>query len=457
MPLPIGRFSLTNVARLYQLPRLLQVQHNLRAAMSSSPGYLINEPKYAWLKDLGLEEVNKGVYSGGAWSGSGNRIDSICPANGRKIASVVEGTPEDYNKLIEAARAAWPAWAETTPPARGEIVRQIGDNLRKNLQLLGKLVSLEMGKILPEGVGEVQEVVDICDYGVGLSRTLSGQVLPSERPNHSLMEVWNPLGVIGVITAFNFPCAVFGWNFSLSAVCGNCTVWKGAPSTPLTTLAVTRVVAEVFERNGVPPGVLSAICAGADVGAAMAADERLPLVSFTGSCAVGREVAVTVAGRFGRSLLELGGNNAILVNADADLDMVVQSAVFACAGTAGQRCTSTRRLVLHSSLHDQVVSRLGKALESLMAKAGDPVEQGVLYGPLHSPASVEKYESALGSGPGPGGGRPDRVRRQANRSAVQQRRLLRRADPDHRAEAGLAAGAREDFRSDCVRAQVRLA
>ncbi|PAA52022.1 hypothetical protein BOX15_Mlig003190g1 [Macrostomum lignano] len=403
MPLPIGRFSLTNVARLYQLPRLLQVQHNLRAAMSSSPGYLINEPKYAWLKDLGLEEVNKGVYSGGAWSGSGNRIDSICPANGRKIASVVEGTPEDYNKLIEAARAAWPAWAETTPPARGEIVRQIGDNLRKNLQLLGKLVSLEMGKILPEGVGEVQEVVDICDYGVGLSRTLSGQVLPSERPNHSLMEVWNPLGVIGVITAFNFPCAVFGWNFSLSAVCGNCTVWKGAPSTPLTTLAVTRVVAEVFERNGVPPGVLSAICAGADVGAAMAADERLPLVSFTGSCAVGREVAVTVAGRFGRILLELGGNNAILVNADADLDMVVQSAVFACAGTAGQRCTSTRRLVLHSSVHDQVVSRLGKALESLMAKAGDPVEQGVLYGPLHSPASVEKYESAVARAQAEGG------------------------------------------------------
>uniref|UniRef100_A0A1I8GGD9 aldehyde dehydrogenase (NAD(+)) n=2 Tax=Macrostomum lignano TaxID=282301 RepID=A0A1I8GGD9_9PLAT len=344
--------------------RTLDMFHNLRAAMSSSPGYLINEPKYAWLKDLGLEEVNKGVYSGGAWSGSGNRIDSICPANGRKIASVVEGTPEDYNKLIEAARAAWPAWAETTPPARGEIVRQIGDNLRKNLQLLGKLVSLEMGKILPEGVGEVQEVVDICDYGVGLSRTLSGQPVSRVRQLHSV---------------------------------------EGRPSTPLTTLAVTRVVAEVFERNGVPPGVLSAICAGADVGAAMAADERLPLVSFTGSCAVGREVAVTVAGRFGRSLLELGGNNAILVNADADLDMVVQSAVFACAGTAGQRCTSTRRLVLHSSVHDQVVSRLGKALESLMAKAGDPVEQGVLYGPLHSPASVEKYESAVARAQAEGG------------------------------------------------------
>ena len=245
--------------------------------------------------------------------------------------------------LVRSAEEAWEVWAEVTAPHRGEIVRQVGEELRKYLEPLGMLVSLEMGKIVPEGVGEVQEYVDICDYAVGLSRMFSGKVIPSERPGHALLENWNPLGVIGIITAFNFPVAVYGWNSAIAMSCGNTMIWKGAPTTPLTSVAITKVVADVLERNSLP-GAISALCqGGTDVGQAMAADPRLKLVSFTGSTAVGKQVALTVQERFGKHLLELGGNNCLIVSEDADVEMVVRSAVFAAVGTAGQRCTTLRR------------------------------------------------------------------------------------------------------------------
>ncbi|XP_076047135.1 aldehyde dehydrogenase 7 family member A1 [Oratosquilla oratoria] len=361
-------------------------------AMSS--GFLINEPKYAFLKELGLGETNKGVYNG-QWTGNGEVVTSMCPANKRPIAQVQQGNVADLDSCIKASQEAWQVWADMTAPARGEIVRQIGVALREKLEPLGMLVSLEMGKIKPEGIGEVQEYVDICDFAVGLSRMIGGGVLPSERPGHALIENWNPLGVIGIITAFNFPCAVYGWNSAIAMVCGDTMVWKGAPSTPLVSVAVTKVVVSVLEKNGLPGAISSLCCGGADVGTAMATDERLPLVSFTGSTAVGQKVAMMVTERFGRHLLELGGNNAIIVNDDADIEMVVRAAVFACVGTAGQRCTTTRRLILHEKVHDEIRDRLVKSYGSIMSRIGDPLDDGVLYGPMHSQMGIDGYLATI--------------------------------------------------------------
>ncbi|CAG5114585.1 unnamed protein product, partial [Candidula unifasciata] len=354
--------------------------------------FLIEDPKYAWLKDLGLSTKNNGVYHG-RWGGSGEVVTSVCPANNKPIAQVTTGTPADYEAAIQASRAAWETWADIPAPRRGEIVRQIGDAFRVKKHLLGKLISLEMGKILPEGEGEVQEYIDICDYAVGLSRTFAGHVFPSERPGHLLLEQWNPLGVVGVITAFNFPCAVYGWNSAIAMVCGNTLLWKGAPSTPLVSIAVTKVVSEVLESNQIPGAVCSLVSGGADIGTLMAKDERVNLVSFTGSTPVGHKVSLMVQERFGKFLLELGGNNAIIVNKDADINMVVRAALFACAGTAGQRCTTTRRLILHENVHDEIVERLIKAYAQL--RVGDPIEEGTLYGPLHNEDAVKKYTEAV--------------------------------------------------------------
>jgi len=355
-----------------------------------SSGLLINEPKYAFLKELGLEETNNGVYDG-SWKGSGPVVTSLSPANGRPIAHVRTGNLQDYESCVKAAEEAWQVWADIPAPHRGEIVRQIGEELREYLLPLGKLVSLEMGKIVPEGVGEVQEYVDICDYAVGLSRMFSGKVIPSERPGHALIENWNPLGLIGIITAFNFPVAVYGWNSAIAMACGDVMIWKGAPTTPLTSVAITKCVSQVLEKNGLP-GAVSALCqGGTDVGSSMAADPRVKLVSFTGSTAVGKQVAMTVQDRFGKHLLELGGNNALIVNHDADIEMVVRSAVFACVGTAGQRCTTLRRLIIHESLYDEVLERLKKSYASIMTRRGDPLDDGTLYGPLHSQQGVQGY------------------------------------------------------------------
>uniref|UniRef100_A0A8C8B6R3 aldehyde dehydrogenase (NAD(+)) n=1 Tax=Otus sunia TaxID=257818 RepID=A0A8C8B6R3_9STRI len=254
---------------------------------------------------------------------------------------------EDYEETVKKAKEAWKVWADIPAPKRGEIVRQIGDALRQKIKVLGSLVSLEMGKIFVEGVGEVQEYVDVCDYAVGLSRMIGGPILPSERPGHALIEQWNPVGLVGIITAFNFPVAVYGWNSAIAMICGNACLWKGAPTTSLISVAVTKIIAKVLEDNRVPGAVCSLVCGGADIGTAMARDERMDLLSFTGSTKVGKQVALMVQERFGRSLLELGGNNAIIVFEDADLNLVIPSALFAAVGTAGQRCTTARRLVIN--------------------------------------------------------------------------------------------------------------
>lgn len=308
---------------------------------------------------------------------------------------VAIGAGEDLDACIKASKEAWLIWADMTAPARGEIVRQIGQALREKLEPLGKLVSLEMGKIVPEGIGEVQEYVDICDFGVGLARMVGGSVLPSERPGHALMENWNPLGTVGVITAFNFPVAVYGWNSAIAMVCGDTILWKGAPSTPLVSVATTKIVASVLEKNGLP-GAISCLCTGGtDVGVAMSKDERIPLVSFTGSTAVGKKVALAVTERFGKHLLELGGNNAILVDHDADVNMVVQASVFACVGTAGQRCTTTRRIILHETLYDVILERLLKAYANVLPRMGDPLDDDVLIGPMHSQQGIDGYLATI--------------------------------------------------------------
>ena len=317
--------------------------------------FLINDPQYNWLRELGLTADNHGVFYG-QWAGSGPVYESVCPADGRVIARIRTGSKEDYEMAACAAHSAWQQWADLPAPHRGEVVRQIGEALRAKKSQLAKLVSLEMGKILTEGEGEVQEFIDVCDFAVGLSRNFSGSVIPSERKDHALFEMWNPLGVVGIITAFNFPVAVFGWNAAIALVCGNAVLWKGSPTACLTTIAMTRILADVFDRHGVSSGVLASMCGGADLGQMLAADRRLPLVSFTGSTSVGAAVRNVVNERFGRTLLELGGNNAIVVAADADLEMATRAAVFGCVGTAGQRCTTTRRLILHESLHDDMVS-----------------------------------------------------------------------------------------------------
>uniref|UniRef100_A0A8C0PBK0 aldehyde dehydrogenase (NAD(+)) n=1 Tax=Canis lupus familiaris TaxID=9615 RepID=A0A8C0PBK0_CANLF len=317
-------------------------RHRPAAFMST---LLINQAQYAWLKELGLREENEGVYNG-SWGGRGEVITTYCPANNEPIARVRQASVADYEETVKKAREAWKVWAEVPAPKRGEVVRQIGDALREKIQILGNLVSLEMGKILVEGVGEVQEYVDVCDYAVGLSRMIGGPILPSERPGHALIEQWNPVGLVGIITAFNFPVAVYGWNNAIAMICGNVCLWKGAPTTSLISVAVTKIIAKVLEDNKLPGAICSLTCGGADIGTAMAKDERVNLLSFTGSTQVGRQVALMVQERFGRSLLELGGNNAIIAFEDADLSLVVPSVLFAAVGTAGQRCTTARRLVM---------------------------------------------------------------------------------------------------------------
>ncbi|XP_062369078.1 alpha-aminoadipic semialdehyde dehydrogenase isoform X2 [Cinclus cinclus] len=313
------------------------------AAMST---LLISQERYAWLRELGLQEENPGVYNG-RWGGRGQVVTTYCPANNEPIASVRQGNLEDYEETVKKAKEAWKVWADIPAPKRGEIVRQIGDALRQKIKVLGSLVSLEMGKIYVEGVGEVQEYVDVCDYAVGLSRMIGGPILPSERPGHALIEQWNPVGLVGIITAFNFPVAVYGWNSAIAMICGNACLWKGAPTTSLVSVAVTKIIAKVLEDNKLPGAICSLVCGGADIGTAMARDERMDLLSFTGSTKVGKQVALMVQERFGRSLLELGGNNAIIVFEDADLNLVIPSALFAAVGTAGQRCTTARRLVIN--------------------------------------------------------------------------------------------------------------
>ncbi|XP_063955718.1 alpha-aminoadipic semialdehyde dehydrogenase-like [Lytechinus pictus] len=377
----------------------LQLKRPILTRFSSS--LLIEDPKYGWLKELGLGTENDGAFTGDRWGGRGEVVSSICPANGQAIARVRQASIEDYETAIQMSQEAYKIWSDIPAPNRGEIVRQVGEALREKKQFLGNLISLEVGKIASEGLGEVQEFIDMLDFSTGLSRTLAGHVFPSERPGHALLEQWNPLGPVGIITAFNFPNAVFGWNASLALVCGNSIMWKGAPTTPLVNIATTKIVQSVMDANRMPPGLVTLLCGGGDIGEAMAKDTRIPLLSFTGSTPVGQKVGTVVQDRFGKSLLELGGNNAIIVMNDADLDMVVPAVLFASVGTTGQRCTTTRRLILHESIHDEVVNRLKKAYGTI--RIGDPLDDNTLYGPMHSKQGMEVFKNAVSDAVAQGG------------------------------------------------------
>ncbi|KAG7402312.1 Aldehyde dehydrogenase 7 member B4 [Phytophthora boehmeriae] len=346
--------------------------------------------QFPFLEELGLKEENHGVYNG-KWFGNGEVYTSVSPVNGKPIANVRAGTKEDFQKVVKAMDEAKPEWCDLPAPERGEIVRQIGEELRAKRDALGKLISLEMGKIYVEGVGEVQEAIDICDFAVGLSRTLNGSVIPSERPGHFMMERYNPLkGHVGIVTAFNFPCAVLFWNAALSLVCGNTQLWKPSESLSLTSVACTKIIADVLERNGHSGAIASLICgSGKEVGEAMLHDKRMELISFTGSTKVGRHVNEVVSSRFGKTILELGGNNAMIVDKDADLEMALRATLFSAVGTAGQRCTSLRRLFLHEDIHDEFLKRLVSAYQNV--KIGDPLEDGTLCGPLHNTQAVKNY------------------------------------------------------------------
>lgn len=350
--------------------------------------------KYPFLAKLGLKEDNLGCWNGKEWVGNGPSYTSVNPSTGEKIANIKFGSSSDYEDCLANMDEAEDAWMMTPAPKRGDIVRQIGIKLRDFHDELGSLVSLEMGKIKSEGKGEVQEYIDMCDLAVGMSRQIPGQVLPSEREDHSMLEVWNPLGKIGIISAYNFPCAVHGWNSSVSMICGNTQIWKGASSTSLVAIAQTKLMTDVLLDNNIHGGVAT-LCQGTGsvVGQQLIDDPRLKLVSFTGSTTVGRTVASSVSSRFGRTILELGGNNAVIVMDDAKLDVALPSVLFAAAGTAGQRCTTLRRLLVHEKIYDQFVPNLVAAYKQI--KPGNPLVEGTLLGPVHNAAAVSEYENGI--------------------------------------------------------------
>jgi aldehyde dehydrogenase (NAD+) len=315
-----------------------------------------------FLQTLNIQTTNKGVSTGLQWLDSkGETIQSHSPVDAKLIASVATTDRETYDTVINTAQKAFVEWRIWPSPKRGEIVRQIGEALRKNKEPLGKLVSYEMGKSLQEGYGEVQEMIDICDFAVGLSRQLHGLTMHSERPGHRMYEQWHPLGIVGIITAFNFPVAVWSWNTMLALVCGDVCVWKPSEKTPLCGVACQNIIAEVLENNNVPEGVCNLVQGGRELGEWISNDPRIPIVSATGSTRMGKSVSAAVGARLGRSLLELGGNNAIIISKDADLEMSLVGCVFGAVGTAGQRCTSTRRLIIHESVYDNFSDKLIKA------------------------------------------------------------------------------------------------
>ncbi|MCB9303179.1 MAG: aldehyde dehydrogenase family protein [Lewinellaceae bacterium] len=346
-----------------------------------------------FLKKLGLRKHNAGTSTGLESTNSGKYIKSFSPVDGEFIGSVSKTTREEYDQLIEKAQAAFQVWREIPAPRRGEIVRQYGLELRKYKDPLGRLVSYEMGKSLQEGWGEVQEMIDICDFAVGLSRQLYGLTIQSERPYHRMMEQWHPLGIVGVISAFNFPVAVWSWNAMLALVCGDVVVWKPSEKVPLCSVACQNIFREVLEENGVPEGVVTIINGDYKVGEFMTTDPRVPLISATGSIRMGKIVGGVVASRLGRSILELGGNNGIIVTPSADLKLVLTGALFGAVGTAGQRCTSTRRLIVHESVYNEVKQNLANAYKQL--HIGNPLDEHNHVGPLIDRDAVEKYLNAI--------------------------------------------------------------
>ena len=345
------------------------------------------------LKQLGVQPINEGTSTGSDNFSSGDIIESYSPVDGKLIGKVKTTTKADYDKMMEAATTAFKTWRLMPAPQRGEIVRQFGDKLREKKEALGKLVSYEMGKSYQEGLGEVQEMIDICDFAVGLSRQLHGLTMHSERPGHRMYEQYHALGVVGIISAFNFPVAVWSWNTALAWICGDVCVWKPSEKAPLCGIACQNIAAEVFKANNLPEGISCLINGDYKVGEMMTKDVRIPLVSATGSTRMGKIVAQEVAGRLGRSLLELGGNNAIIVTPDADIKMTVIGAVFGAVGTAGQRCTSTRRLIIHESMYDKVKDAIVDAYKQL--RICNPLDEKNHVGPLIDTDSVKMYQNAL--------------------------------------------------------------
>ena len=354
-----------------------------------------------FLKELGISDQNSGAYDGQWIETSGQVLDSLDPATGRRIASVRQASAEDYERCTEAAREAFLRWRKVPAPQRGEIVRRMGNAIREKKDPLGRLITLEMGKILQEGWGEVQEAIDIADFAVGQSRMLYGLSMHSERPGHAMREQWHPLGICGTVTAFNFPMAVWAWNAMIALACGDAVLWKPSSQTPLCAIGLTNVVRPVLEEEGFGALASLVIGSGREVGQRMLEDRRLPLISFTGSCGVGRTVASTVAERFGNTILELGGNNAVILMEDADLDIAIPSILFGAVGTAGQRCTSTRRVLVHESIAEEVERRLLSAYAQV--RIGNPSSEGTLCGPLVTPGAIDDMMAALEQVRGAGG------------------------------------------------------
>lgn len=348
----------------------------------------------ALLKKLRIQSVNHGACAGAnQWRSGSERLTSYSPSTDEAIADVMMATTDDYDFVTDLARSAFLAWRSRPAPKRGQLIRDLGNRLREFCEPLGELVALEMGKIRVEGIGEVQEMIDICDFATGLSRQLCGSTMHSERPGHRMYEQWHPLGPIGIISAFNFPVAVWSWNAALAAICGDTMVWKPSPTVPLAAIAVQHICNDIMSDHNVDGLFCLTVGNNDTVAKRMIQDSRLPLISFTGSCEVGKHVASVVGQRMGKTLLELGGNNAIIIEPDADLDLAIRGTLFGAVGTAGQRCTTTRRLFVHESVIEEVQARLVKAYSQVAI--GDPLDSRTLMGPLVSPVAVENMMQAI--------------------------------------------------------------
>ena len=348
--------------------------------------------KFDFISELGIKDINPGGFST-EWLGSGSDLESTTPVDGSIIATVKQCDSGDYEKIMQDATSTFKKWRMEPAPKRGNVIRKLGNEFRKYKEPLGKLISWEMGKIQAEGEGEVQEMIDIADFAVGLSRQLYGKTMHSERPGHRMYEQWHPLGVVGIITAFNFPGAVWAWNAMIAAVCGDTMVWKPSSKTPLTSIAIQNIVNKVMEPMGWK-GVMNLLVGSSrDVGEMLIHDRRAPLISATGSCGMGRKIGGAVSKRLGRTLLELGGNNGIIVMPDADADLALRAILFGAVGTSGQRCTTTRRLFLHNSVSDDITERLVTAYGQV--KIGDPLNDTTLMGPLVDDGAVNDYKEAL--------------------------------------------------------------
>jgi len=371
-----------------------EMQPNMITGIQAITDELMRTEMTGLFTRLGIDEVNNGVFNGREIKTTGEAIYSYTPIDSSLLATVTAATAEDYEKVIQSAENAFNVWRAVPAPKRGEMIYRLGQELRKVKDDLGTLISLEMGKIKAEGDGEVQEMIDICDFAVGLSRQLYGKTMHSERPMNRMYEQWHPLGILGLITSFNFPAAVWAWNFAIAAVCGDVTVWKPSSKTPLTAIATTRIAPKVLMESGYPEAIASLIIgSGKEIGEGLIGDRRIPLISATGSTRMGKRIGEVVGQRLGRSILELGGNNAVIVSPHANIDLAIQAILFGAIGTAGQRCTSTRRVFLHESIYNEFVEELIRVYQNIVI--GNPLSQETVMGPLADKTAVRDMQEAI--------------------------------------------------------------